>query len=569
MTTSHAIHRFASIATKPFVLIMLWVATILVIDPLSLWEHIQNSANPYIFTDDVRQQIWPLFKWQDPALFADDYIASYYLDAYMPRGYVIFFGAVSWVADLEVISKILPYLDYLIVLLAVAVASWKIGKGAACWGSVVLYLGTGVILMDMMGGLPRSFGYPIVSISVLGLVLGRPWLLVLATLVGGAFYYVGSVVSGLALAIYLLLFPKRWRGLDDRWTLKRRVLVVALTGVSAIILVSPGLFAGAQYGSLIGPERYEEFPEADLGGRYSHHHGSGTLPGIVHETLSAVSETLGSGKFFAVIVILICALGLFLRRSSPPTLRLLIAPVVCLIGFQLATWWDPYFFVPGRYTHYVGPIFVIVLLPASLLTILNKLPTLGKRPDVVKAMSILACVAIVFFTPGLGPSTGLSVRIPKEDVAIYSFIEELPDDAFIAGLPTGIIENVPYLSRKRILYSHETHMVFHEQYILTMRQRLSDLLKALQAPNLAPLILLRDEYHVTHLVIERDRYAGFRYFKPFDSLAESLAAQAHLKPGFMEEARPAIVFQQDPVLVLDLARLGDGGSAAGLSLQSQ
>jgi hypothetical protein len=548
---------------------MLLAATLLAIDPLSLWEHIQNSANPYIFTDDVRQQIWPLFKWQDPALFPDDYIASYYLDAYMPRGYVIFFGAASWVADPQVISKILPYLDYLIVLLAVAVASWKIGKGAACWGSVVLYLGTGVILMDMMGGLPRSFGYPIVSISLLGLVLGRPWLLVLATLVGGAFYYVGSVVSGLALAIYLLLFPKRWRGLDDRWTLRRRVLVVALTGLSAMVLVSPGLLAGAPYGSLIGPERYEEFPEAGLGGRYYHHHGPDTLPGIIHETLSAVSKTLGSENFFALIVILICGLGLFLRRSSPPTLRLLILPVVALIGFQLATWWDPYFFIPARYTHYVGPIFVIVFLPAALLALFSKLPAFGDRPDLVKAISILACVAIVFFTSGLGPSTGLSVRIPTKDIAIYSFIEELPDDAVIAGLPTGMVENVPYLSKKKILYSHETHMVFHEEYILTMRQRLSHLLEALYAKNLAPVILLRDEYHVTHLIIEKDRYSGFKYFKPFDSLTERLTAQARLEPGFIEQARPAIVFQQDPVLVLDLARLGGGGSAAGVSLRPE
>ena len=553
---------------RPWVLMMLLAASALAIDPLSLWEHIQNSANPYIFTDDVRQQIWPLFKWQDPALFPDDYIANYYLDAYMPRGYVTFFGAVSWVADLKVISKVLPYLDYLIALLAVSIASWKIGKGAACWGSVVLYLGTGVILMDMMGGLPRSFGYPIVSISALGLVLGRPWLLVLATLVGGAFYYVASVISGLALAIYLLLFPRRWRNLDDRWTLKRRVLVVVLTGASTIILVSPGLFAGTQYGSLVGPEKYEEFPEAGLGGRYYHHHGPDVLFEIIHEAVTSVSRTLGSEKLFASIVILICGLGLFLSRSSPPTLRLLTLPAVSLIGFQLATWWDPYFFIPGRYTHYVGPIFVIIFLPAALLAIFNKLPALGDRPDMAKALSVLLCIAIVFFTSGLGPSVGLSIKIPTKDVAIYSFIEELPNDAVIAGLPTGMIENVPYLSKKKILYSHETHMVFHEEYILTMRQRLSALLEALYATNLAPLILLRDEHQVTHLVIEQDRYSGFSYFKPFDSLTERLAAQAQLEPGFIEEARPAIVFQQDPVLILDLARLGDQRPAASISFQA-
>ena len=558
--------------------VLLLLASVLVINPLSLWEHIQDSANPYIFTDDVSQQIWPLFKWRDSGLFPDDYIADYYLDVYLPQGYVTFMGLLSRVTDLRAVSKALPYVDYLIVLIAVSMASWRLGRGAATWGSLVLGLGTGVLLFSLVGGLPRSFAYPILSILVLGLVLGKPALLVMATVAGAAFYYVTSVISGLALAIYLLILPSRWRGLDERWTLKRRLGVVALTAVSTLILVTPTLLSGERFGPMVGPDRYEEFPEAGQGGRYQSLRPSGPYPSVIQEPLDSVAGMFWTGDSqasrlwpdsrrwlnrhrnkIATGVILICALGVLLRRSSPAVLRLMIVPVVSLMGFLLATAWNPYLFIPVRYTTFAAPLVALVLLPVALLEILGRLPLVRGNPEIAKALTIMACVTWVFFTAGRDSDLALNVRIPDEDIAVYSFLDEMPGDVLVAGLPGGVVESVPYLSEKSVLYSYETHMVFHEQYMRTMRDRLSHLLEALYAVDLSPLRMLRDDYQVTHLIIEQDRYAEFGYFPPFDEVVQRLVAQSEGRPVFLEEAQQAVVFQHDQTLVLDLALLKGQG----------
>ena len=225
------------------------------------------------------------------------------------------------------------------------------------------------------------------------------------------------------------------------------------------------------------------------------------------------------------------------------------------MGFQLATWWEPYLFIPSRYTSLVAPVLVMVLLPASLLSIFSQVRWLKARPDLVKAISVASCVGIVFFAAGRMAQTGFNVRIPDEGVAFYSFIETLPNDALIAGLPKGVIEHVPYLSEKSVLYSYETHMVFHEEYALVMRERLSRILDALYSTSQAPLLSLRDEHEVTHLVVEKDRYSGFTYFPPFDAMVERLAGQVVDEPGFLVDMENAIVFEQDELMVIDLSQL--------------
>ena len=92
-----------------------------------------------------------------------------------------------------------------------------------------------------------------------------------------------------------------------------------------------------------------------------------------------------------------------------------------------------------------------------------------------------------------------------------------------------------------------------------MRDRLSHLLEALYAVDLSPLRMLRDDYQVTHLIIEQDRYAEFGYFPPFDEVVRRLVAQSEGRPVFLEEAQQAVVFQHDQTLVLDLALLKGQG----------
>ncbi len=41
----------------------------------ALTTHVRHASDPWRFNDDARQQIWPFFKYGDPTLFGDDYLA--------------------------------------------------------------------------------------------------------------------------------------------------------------------------------------------------------------------------------------------------------------------------------------------------------------------------------------------------------------------------------------------------------------------------------------------------------------------------------------------------------------
>ena len=101
----------------------------------SLLAHVETGSDPLVFNDDVRQWTWPLFRLHAPALFADDYIADYFLDALMPVGHKALYAATGLVGDAAVVSKVLPYLLLGVVVAGVAAAGRALGGYAVAFGA--------------------------------------------------------------------------------------------------------------------------------------------------------------------------------------------------------------------------------------------------------------------------------------------------------------------------------------------------------------------------------------------------------------------------------------------------
>jgi hypothetical protein len=102
--------------------------------------------------------------------------------------------------------------------------------------------------------------------------------------------------------------------------------------------------------------------------------------------------------------------------------------------------------------------------------------------------------------------------------------------AVIAGWPFTAIENVPYVARRTAFLTFETHQTFHQRYVDTMRGRMRALIDATLATSNDPLIRLRDEHGVTHMLVYLPHLRGARltYFKPFD---EWIARARHASAG--------------------------------------
>ena len=119
------------------------------------------------------------------------------------------------------------------------------------------------------------------------------------------------------------------------------------------------------------------------------------------------------------------------------------------------------------------------------------------------------------------------------------------------------MDNVPYLCRRRVLISQELHIAFHRRYLLEMRRRMTALVDAYYASDPAPLIRLREEFGVTHLVLDASDYAEPPvYFKPYNPYINN--AFEHLAEGALEartQMDRVVIFADDPVVVVDLSRI--------------
>ena len=544
----------------------------------SLVEHATNAASPRWLNDDSRMQIWPFFRYHDPTLFEEDFAADYLLSC-MPAGYKLLYRCWSAVADPRTLSKILPYLLLPVLLLATGFGARRLGGAMAAWGAVALCLSSSYFLSRMSGGLPRSFGFPLIATAAAALVLGRPVLLAVCTVLGAALYPAAGLVSGIALAGYLFILPAADRGRACRWPLLRRAAVVGITAVMSVAILWPGIRALEPFGPWIRPHEVAQYPEAGPGGRFEArdippHASFGSEAGsIISLTLigrgrpwpgitgwmRGDDEADGAGirALLFAVVSLGAAGSILLALRDSATRRLVLLLIGALLAHAAAVAVAPSLYIPARYAEYPVAVLTVILVPVGACSLGGLLAGRLKRPWLQPAAGLALTVATLLGLGSRGDAeTGLNIRIDSND-EIFTFLETLPPDALIAGWPDGLIDNVPYLCRRRVLISLELHFAFHRRYLLEMRRRMSALVDAYYATDPAPLIRLREELGVTHLVLDARDYARPPvYFKPYNT--SILRAFEHLAQGTLEartQMDRAVIFAVDPVVVVDLSRI--------------
>src|SRR5215216_2132278 len=159
-------------ARSSLVRLLLLIGALALLFGRTLIRHVLSSANPFVANDDMRQQIYPFFRFADPQLFPDDLAARYYLDSY-PLGYRLFYAWLARVYDPAVVSKVVPYLLFAMLLIAVGAAAYRLGGWMCAWFSLVFCLSSPYFLARVAGGLPRSFGCALLACALAMLIYGR------------------------------------------------------------------------------------------------------------------------------------------------------------------------------------------------------------------------------------------------------------------------------------------------------------------------------------------------------------------------------------------------------------
>ena len=540
--------------------------TLYIVDPISMISYLYSSIDINYLNGDSRQFIWPYMSYWDEGLFQSDYIANYYLTALSPKFYSLAMSSMAGVVDPRVLSNVLARILYGATSVFVILAALKLGGRVAMWCAIVLFFGSDIFAVYTAGGLPRSFGFPLIALTAYGLVSGRPVLIVVSILLGAMFYYVSAVLSGCVLFAYLIMTPRSWRGDALPWGFPRRALMLTVVGALAIGLIAVSAFGAENYGPIVTAADYDRFPEAGPAGRY--------YPPTENVLVSAARWSMkvleGSDPLFpdiqsfifshfwllGVPLLLVCLPGLGSGLRENGVRRLLILPLVSVLLYLAAEVLMPYLYFPQRYMIYSMPVFAVLMIPCCLSYSIRRF---GLVPNFKNAGGFLAvgiCLLLIALTGGRNSGAGL-IHIKEKDEPIYSFISQLPKDALIAGWPRGLLDNVPYATGRRVLLTYETHQGFHEGYIVETRFRMKSIITAYNDPCPKALVDLRENFGVTHFVVDESYFAeGLpNYFMPFQDMISAAADERSEEPFLNQASGQLEVFRHGDFVILDLTKI--------------
>jgi len=551
--------------------------------------YFKAAFNPNRFSDDTRIQLFHFYHYGDPALFANDVIGKYHSDGtgdFFRLVYII--GAK--VSDPMTLSRVLPIVLLIAALGGMAVAGRNLAGKPGAFLAVALCAGAAVMHSRLVGGLPRGFAYPFLAWCVAALTGG--WVRAFAVLmvVGAGFYPIPAVLGGITLALWLLVMPAVDRGVASGWSLRRRVIFLAITAAATGLVILPFALRMRPHGETIKPSMIQEFPEAGPGGRSGpldrapfppffdaaaslvarsavSPANRGLVPSVAKSARSTKKLDAGLRSAFAWIV----ALGLIrVGFASAAVRRLAAFAVATCIGYVVANAVTPTLVVPQRYAQFAIPILVPLAIIAGLRGLYpRRLGPDGSQTPAQRRWTLGFMVAVgtlvLLVFGGAGPRPRKDdVTLRKPDKPLYAAIRKLPKNVLVAGWPREVMNQVPLATKRTPFLTQQTHMPYHSKMTLVMRERMKALIQAYFATRNGPLIELREKFGVTHLVVEWSHFRGEppKYFKPFNPDIQRALRSAEGREFAVERAaETAAVFSDEKYALLDLSRLRPGAKA--------
>ncbi|MGZ8451406.1 MAG: hypothetical protein ACXWZE_04885, partial [Candidatus Binatia bacterium] len=300
-----------------------------------------------------------------------------------------------------------------------------------------------------------------------------------------------------------------------------------------------------------------------LGPLYSH--GDAIAPWVnLHKNLDPVTLLAAlAAAALAILVVVSAGLRRVLHSDqSGAGIRVLGFFIICVLLHVVAWLAAPYLYIPTRYLMFSLPFIVTLIFPWSLYLLVGRI---GKFQTASRLRDCTFLAIIGVYLIAFGGRGNVEIEkgfmVAKASQPLFAAIAALPKNSLVAGWPYGEIKNIEYAARRNAFLTAQLHQVLHLEFVETMRQRMDAVFEAYFSVDAAPLRRLRDQFGVTHLLVETHHFSDPKrppeYFSPWRSrIGPRLAAvrdKAYLMNASLQQE--AAVFNRNGLVLLDLARL--------------
>ena len=571
-----------------------WVKLVFVISSLGylfspgIQHHWKIAHDPYFVPFDAVLYIPAFFKFDPHEPIPTTLLKEYHLDTMSAPLYKASLVLGSRFADVRHFQLAMMYLAYGFFVAILGRVGWLLG-GATLSFAVMAFTVTAWIYIGLgfIGGASRMYAYPLVAVILYALLRDRPLLVGLTAILGALIYPIVATIAGLCLAGWLTLPLYLKHGTVSRWSLRRRLVTLGFTGLLTLGCLVPLFLGGKAYGRRLVPADIVNYPEAGADGNYRpydqqpyqvfgmeslsyflgpmYSHGDAIVPSFnVHKnfrdgSLLAVLAVAG------IVVLVVTSAGL--RRilhsnDRAAGLRLIGFFLACVLLHVIAWLAAPYLYVPTRYFLFSLPFIVTFVFPWSLYLLVSQIRRFQVSPNLrdVAFLALVGIYLIIFGGRGNVEFESGSV-VAKSSRPLFDVVAALPKNVLVAGWPYGEMKNIEYATRRNAFLTAELHQVLHLEYVKAMRIRMDALFEAYFSTEPTPLRRLRDEFGVTHLLIEAHHFTDPNrppeYFSPWRARIgprlEAIRGKAYVMNHAVQEK--AAIFNRNGLILLDLAKL--------------
>lgn len=487
--------------------------------------HRHAFLSPYIVNDDVRQQLFWMARWCDPALYPPDLLSAY-AAAYVPVGVkaVYTFGVRLLGIDPLLCSKLVTGLLFTVLAVAMRGIGATLGDrrlGFACAAMVWLLP---FFLKNLSGGLSRAFAAPLLALFVLGW-LRRDAVTMAATLVATAVLspYMAVVCAGSACLD--AVFARCTRRAGPAFPARAWHLAVLALAAGAVLAFNRSI-AAAGFGPLAWGRDLVGRPEFTAAGRLDLFPLPNPFFDLVYWPFESIGLFLDIGLFTGVasLAVLLPVLIRGWRRTPWAALLPKLRPLAMLLAGSLVLYLAARIvalalFVPDRYVTYT----------------INLLYALGLAVCLRHAFSPLierrwGAALLLVLAAGLGAwrLTGDGLYDYRDGAPLYAAVRALPKDARVAGNPE-VMDNVLTFGRRNVLASFELAHPWSVGYWRRFAPRLADAVEAYYAKDARTVVDVARRDGITHFVVREGDFTPETLrkgplFAPYNARIRELAA---------------------------------------------